>query len=126
MRKSVLMLVTKTFVSWLARELPPAGKPALPLFEARAVSLIDALPNGIGPDVGEPSTLTEEQVATALDWVFATMLEAYPSDDWAKLAIYALRHLALQAAPEMLQMIMTPRKSLDSGTELKPPPPPSP
>jgi hypothetical protein len=111
-KRTVVTLVAKTFCDWLDLAFPPSGGPAIPMFLARSLDVIKALPEG------EPEALDEGKVAEAAEWLFRTLVESDPGDDWAMIACHALRLHALEAAPEILHMIAA-AKTLDSGSEIK-------
>lgn len=114
-RKIVLTLVAKTYCNWLLSQLPPSGKPKVPLLLAYITQLIEILPQGEGPEnVGSAGSMTEENLRTSLEWIWFTLSESYTQNDWAQIAVHALRLQALPHANEILDMILRPSTTLDS------------
>jgi hypothetical protein len=114
-RKAVLTLIAKNYCNWLESTLPPSGKVSVRPFEASALMLIDALPVNSAPQVGEPTKLTEDNIKTALEWIFATVSDAHAADQGWKLACQVMRKDALISVQEIYHRIVNPGKSLDSG-----------
>lgn len=107
-RARLLRVMLQAFSAWLAEHMEPAGKAALHGFEARASVLIDALPqDGHAPELAVLETLDASSVATGLDWLLTALRVAYP-DDWAPVAVEALRVLLHRNLADVVAMTHPP------------------
>lgn len=109
-RRSMLRVMLQAYVSWLNREMQPAGKAALHTLEARGSVLIDALPTGPGgqaPDVAVLETLDARGVEAGMGWLLTAMRVAYP-DEWAPVAVESLRLLLAKNVDEVAELAQPP------------------
>lgn len=122
MRQLVLRLVMRGFVAHLSSRFPPSGQPHLHLLEARFTVLLDALPDGDGPNLGDPQQLSLEATTAALEWLVKTLADAFVNDSWATLSAHLLRLEAIAGAAAVHAALMDPTRSLDSRGPLTPGP----
>lgn len=109
MKRAVLRLTMKTFVSWLNFKLPPAGQPYTHELQARWDILIDSLVSNEGlPELGEIDKLDEEHMRAAVEWLFNALGRSHIVDGWTGIAVHSLRLLAIDAIPEMIATIQSP------------------
>jgi hypothetical protein len=114
MKRAVLRLTMKTFVSWLNLQLPPAGQPHTHDLEARWTMLIDSLVSNEGlPELGEIDKLDDAHMRAAMEWLFTALGRAYITESWTGIAVHCLRLLAMRNIAEMLAMIENPPKQPD-------------
>lgn len=103
MHRQVLRLVLKEFLGVLNSRFPPSGQPTLHDLEARAVLLVDALTPEAAPSFGDAEHMSTRGVVSALEWLLKSLASAYTGDSWAQLAVHALRLIALESVPQILQ-----------------------
>lgn len=114
MKRAVLRMTMKTFISWLNIQLPPSGQPHTHDLEARWTMLIDSLVSNEGlPDLGDIDKLDEEHMRTSMEWLFSALGKAYITESWTGIAVHALRLLAMRNVKEMLAMIENPPRQPD-------------
>lgn len=117
MVRGVLKLAVKSFARLLSERTPPRGRPAMATFEAEACVLIDRVEPGgplAGPDLGDPSVMDEQKVCRGLEWVLATLPDAYAGDKWCPVACHAMGAIVKEMAGPVLAEMRSARTP-DSG-----------
>lgn len=105
MRRRLLRVMSKAYLSWLKREMEPSGKALLPLLEERMKLVIDAVPaeGGGSPSQEEMVRLDAESVKRSLFWLLGALADAYP-DDWATLAVECLRVMLRRNIDDIVEL----------------------
>lgn len=92
MKRQVLRLMSKAFLSWLRQEMEPRGKASLAYLEAKADLVIDALPSDGGPSEELLAALSPSGALEGLSWLLTAVSLTYPGE-WGVLATESLRIL---------------------------------
>ncbi len=107
MKRAMLRLVMKLFITSLRQELPPAGGPIVHDLEARCIVFIDAIPENSELDIPiEATKLDEKGVLACLEIIFSGLSAGYSADSWALLAIHLMRLKAKEYAPYILTSLL--------------------
>lgn len=116
MKKAVVKLVAKTFCNIFEARLPPSGRHLMRDFVAASSVVIDAMPDGGGPDVGAGEALDAAGTLAALEWLFASLAKTNIEEDWrVSLMLHSLRLFAVAFVPEIVAAVSRPVRTLDSG-----------
>lgn len=113
MKKPLMKLVAKTFLTWLAKKLPSGGKPYLHNLEAEFIIVIDAMPDGIGPSFDESVKLTETAIKDIIDWVLKAVRDSHMGEPFVALLTYVIGILEGQAISEIMELMSLPPSITD-------------
>ena len=108
MRKPLMKLVAKTFLTWLSKKLPPGGQPFLHNLEAEFILVIEAMPEGLGPSFDASSKLNATTVKEIIDWILKAVRDSHMGEPFVTLLTYIVGILERQSLSEIVEAIATP------------------
>lgn len=113
MRKPIMKLVAKTFLTWLAKRLPPGGQPFLHNLEAEFIIVIDSMPETDGPNFNTAAKLDEKVIRNVLEWALKAVRDAHTGEALVALLTYVLGILEVQAVNDIMELLTLPASTTD-------------
>lgn len=114
MKKTVLRLVSNTFVDYLRTKLPPSGQPALYHWQAECNVIIDSLDELAKVTIESEKQLTPDTLAIVFDKLFTIIAKAHTGNWVMDILCQFLRLEATRAVDSVLSMIHNPPKTIGS------------
>lgn len=111
MKKTILRLVSTTFVDHMKTKLPPGGQPSLYHWQAECNVLIDAVEDPAEPKIGKsPSKdlMIKDVLKEVLEYIFTLVQKAHVGDWQMELLCYLLRAEASKSLDEIIELLKHP------------------
>ncbi len=108
MRKPIMKLVAKTFLTWLSKKLPPGGQPFLHNLEAEFILVIESMPENDGPNFDTSAKLDEKVIRNVIEWALKAVRDSHTGESLVALLTYVLGILEVQAVSEIMELLTLP------------------